>query len=172
MPVTRRSKQRILEVELAQDSTWRAKHLSTIRHNYAKAPHLEDALDLLTEPYDTDHDHLAGFNIHLLERVIAFLGIRRKLIRSSTLGIDSTGDERLIELVKRISGDTYLSGKGGENYQDPAKFAAARIDLNVMEYQPIAYDRGNEEFTPGLSIIDPIAWQGRDTVNYLRYGHR
>lgn len=169
VPVTRQSGQRIAEVELAPDPRWRTKHLSSIRQMYAKAPHVDAVLELMRAPYEADHVNLAEFNIHLLERVMAHLGVRRKVIRSSTLGIDSTSDQRLIDIVKHVGGDTYLSGKGGQNYQDPEKFAAENIDLAVYEYEPISYSRGAQKFEPGLSIIDVVAWQGSDVFEFLRY---
>lgn len=168
VPVSRKFGQQIRDVKLTQNQKWRSKHLSAIRQIYAKAPHIDELLDLLAEPYEVGLDRLSEFNIQLLERVLAFLGIRRMLVRSSTLQVDSTSDQRLIDLVQHVGGNTYLSGKGGKNYQNPAKFAAAGIDLKVMEYEQKPYQRGTGVFVPGLSIIDLIAWQGRDVTNFMR----
>ena len=169
VPITRSFGQKIFEVKLALQQDWQTRHLTSIRQLFAKAPHLDDVLSLLQQPYEAKHVQLSAFNLHLLERVLAFLGIRRKMYLSSEMNIDSTGDQRLIDLVQQVGGDCYLSGRGGKNYQDPAKFAAAGIDLNVMDYQPIAYTRGKQDFVPGLSILDLIAWCGRDVFDYLRY---
>jgi len=170
VPVSRKSGQKIVEVELAQDSKWRSKHLSLLEQVYSNAPFRDDLLELMSAVYGAEHAHLSMLNTHLLEQVMKYLGIHRKLFRSSSMNIESTSDQRLIDLVKCVGGDTYLSGKGGQNYQDPVKFEKDGINLTVREYHPVEYAQGGANFIPGLSIVDLVAWRGRDVFDVLRYG--
>lgn len=64
--------------------------------------------------------------------------------------------KRLIELIKLSNGNAYISGKGGQNYQDVELFNKNGIDLTVLEYVPKEYPQLWGEFVPGLSIVDFI----------------
>jgi hypothetical protein len=64
---------------------------------------------------------------------------------------------------------TYISGKGGDNYQDHFKFKMAGINLEVKTYKPIPYDQKTDLFMPGLSIMDALFNLGKSTINLMNY---
>lgn len=169
VPVTRESTSKILDVKLAADSKWRNKHLGSVRQVLSKAPFRDDVLALMQVPYESGHETLAELNLDLLQRILAYLGIRRRVVRSSAFNVRSISDQRLLDLVLSVGGTQYLSGKGGQNYQEPKKFVDAGVTLDVREYRPIEYARGSDPFVAGLSIIDLIGWCGPKAVDYLRY---
>ena len=71
--------------------------------------------------------------------------------------INSRGNstELLISIVTHLQGTHYLSGKGGDNYQDPEIFVKANIILERIVYKhPIYLQEKSKEFKSGLSIID------------------
>lgn len=169
VPISRKFGQQIRDVAMSPDPKWRDKHISMLQQVYAQAPYVDEFVAMLRETYEAGYTRLLDFNMQLLKQTMAFVGLRRELVLSSDMEVTSTGDQRLIELVQRVDGDTYLSGKGGQSYQDPVKFSAAGIDLNVREYQPVSYLQGADEFVPGLSIVDLLVWHGRDVFDYLKY---
>lgn len=143
----------------ASDHDWRRSHLDTLKALYAGAAQFKSVWTWLVALYgrlpDTD---LAGSNRVLIEAIAANLGIGRRFLRSSDFEIGAaTGDDRLIALLQAVGKDAkYLSGKGGSNYQDPAKFAAAGIGLAYSEFVHPSYEQGHEAFLPGLSILDAL----------------
>jgi hypothetical protein len=75
-------------------------------------------------------------------------------MESSKIGSTKTGDERLIDLIKNVGGDFYLSGKGGANYQDESKFGSNGIELKYYDFKPPVYTQVWGDFIPALSIVD------------------
>ena len=159
---------RIAEVEIANGS-WAKKHLATLQQTYAKAPFVAEVITVLERIYAEPSANLSGFNQRLIEVVTAYLGIERPMRLSSSLDVQATSDDRLIQLIRKVGGTHYISGQGGANYQDPTKFTAAGIELDVRIYTPIAYDAPRFPFLPGLSIVDALFVRGRSARDLLRY---
>jgi len=60
-------------------------------------------------------------------------------------------------LIKLVEGNVYISGKGGDKYQEHTKFEDADIDLIYNESNLFEYPQHKSvEFVNGLSIIDAI----------------
>ncbi|MGD9537693.1 MAG: WbqC family protein [Alphaproteobacteria bacterium] len=139
---------------------WPRRHLDALRAAYAKALAFDETFAALAALYETmPLDSLAAANRHLIEGLAARLGLAAQFVRDGELGVAGPGgDERLVALVNAIApGATYLSGKGGRNYQDPAKFEAAGIALRYTAFAPAPYPQaGGGAFVPGLSIVDAL----------------
>lgn len=137
---------------------WVTKHLSTLRHNYQRTPFYDEVMPGLAESIQSKSVHgLAELNEALISHVASLLAITTPFVRSSHFELDSTGDQRLVELVLAVDGSCYLSGSGGDNYQDPATFAAAGLDLIYTGFKSAPYPQQNaKEFTPGLSAVDAL----------------
>ena len=93
------------------------------------------------------------------------LGISCRFEASSQFATDGlSSDDRLAALVAAIDPEgTYLSGRGGAGYQDPAKFAAAGLELRYTDFEHPSYDQGRPDFVEGLSIVDAVfhlGWKG------------
>lgn len=171
VPVLRQRGQTIAEVRFA-DGAWPRRHLETLRAGYARTPFFDEIWALIEPVYRDPGELLAPFNQRLIEGLATYLEIDlrgRRMLRASELKVAGRGDERLIELVQAVEGQTYLSGPGGLNYQDPARFASAGLALDVKTYVPIAYGQGGKQFVPGLSILDALFHLGRATRQLLTY---
>lgn len=148
---------------------WELKHIRSLKHAYGKAPHGSAMLELVEPILSKPGEHLGELNIRLISAVLDFLRIDIRTERASTLDVKSKSDERLAELVVRVGGSVYVSGAGGENYQEEQRFRAAGIELEVLRYDPVSYSQGEHEFLPGLSVVDAIAHVGPDAKKLLRY---
>jgi hypothetical protein len=158
----------IADVSLAEE-IWAKRHLATLRHTYSKAPHGGDVMAILEPIYQTAGANLSQVNRRLISAILDYLDLERGTYLSSSFGIQGTSDDRLIELIHAVGGTHYVSGRGGMNYQDPGKFKAAGIELEVCEYSPIPYDAPRYPFVPGLSIVDALFIQGKAARDLLRY---
>lgn len=159
----------IRSVEIA-DGNWPTKHLRTLRQNYSKAQFGGEVLAVLQNHYAAAGDHLAVFNERLIRSVAEYLDLKVEFARSSEIQTGLTSDDRLVEIVRRVGGRTYISGAGGTKYQDPEKFTAAGLKLEVRRYHPVAYAADGFAFQPGLSIVDALFIKGRSAVDLLTYG--
>ncbi|MHC1783314.1 MAG: WbqC family protein [Anaerolineaceae bacterium] len=158
----------IQDVEFSNPD-WSQSHLARIRQVYRKAPYFPEIISMLTSHYQKPYDRLANFNIDLIKIICSYLDIHHRFEKSSQLKPSGAGDDRLISLVQLTGGDIYVSGKGGQNYQDPEKFARAGIRLEIHTYSPIPYPQIHGNFIGGLSILDLLFNCGKTATKYLKY---
>jgi ribosomal protein S18 acetylase RimI-like enzyme len=155
IPTRRSLSDRISDVEFAS-TTWGKKHLGTLRALYGRRPFFKPVFEQLEAHYQGPGDKLAPFNARMIRAIAGLLGSCRPVFSSSQFGVEDLSDERLVKLVEELGGTVYLSGKGGQNYQNPEKFELAAIQLEMHAYQPVPYDQGRAEFEPGLSVVDAL----------------
>jgi len=162
-PVERRAGQRIDEACFTGDD-WRRRHLRTLRHAYARAPHAEAMLALAEAIYREPAEGLADFNIAATERLAAELGLSCRFHRSSSFGPerDERGEplrstERLLTIVRRLGGTTYVTGHGAKNYLDHERFADRGIEVRYMAYRRQPYRQLHGPFDPHVTVLDTIA---------------
>jgi hypothetical protein len=65
-------------------------------------------------------------------------------------------NQRLIELIKQIDGDIYLSGNGARQYNDEVAYNSNGIQLTYTTFKPMEYPQLHGNFIPGLSILDAM----------------
>lgn len=173
VPTHHRHDEPIREVRFAAgEERWAHKHLASLRGHYGRGASAREVLALLQPIYEAPGPLLADCNIRLIEAVAGYLGIGTRTVRASALGLgQESSDDRLIAITRALGGRCYVSGKGGQNYQDPAKFAAAGLELEVRVYAPQGYPQlHGGEFVPGLSIVDALCVLGKEARGLLRYG--
>lgn len=159
----------ILSVKIA-DPKWVSKHCGLLESNYHSAPCFSEIMPMLATYYSSkEWTNIAGFNSGLIRLVLSYLNIKKEIVLSSELAHTGAGDERLISILKLLGATTYISGKGGQKYQDPKKFDAAGVSVEVCEYSPVKYKQYNENFEGGLSILDALFHMGKRTIELLKY---
>lgn len=168
VPVQRVYGERINAVRVA-DQVWPRKHLAKLQVNYGRCPFFESVMEVIRPIYEEPGESLAAFNIRLIRALASYMGLSPCYALSSAIAIESTGTERLIEIVRRLGGTTYVSGLGGTHYQDPAAFLSSGICLDVRVYQPVPYKQLQGEFVPGLSALDALFHLGSEARRLLEY---
>jgi hypothetical protein len=168
VPIQRNFGQTIQEVKIA-DGRFTKKHMGALQANYGRTPFYHDVMDVLEPVLISPNNYLSSLNQALISAICKYLELEVACIQSSQLGIQTKGDERLIDIVRVLGGDIYLSGKGGIKYQDPEKFIQAGIQLEVRTYAPIQYRQIRAGFVPGLSILDSMFSLGKKTRNIIIY---
>jgi hypothetical protein len=168
LPIDRINSGKLLkEVVLVQQGDWRKKHLSTIRHVYARRPYFDLMLELVEEIYGQATDRLADFNIAAIQLLATWLGFAPQFLRSSELDVGGASTERLVALCESVKCDDYVTGHGALNYLNHQKFEDKGISVRYMDYQKVPYEQGHGEFTPFVSILDAIANCGEHTRDLL-----
>ncbi len=157
----------MLEVKIDNEQPWRRKLLTTLQRNYARAPHFEGTMALLTPMIEAPHTSLVEFNIAVILSIAQALGLAPTTRRQSELQHEGESNELLASLVRTVGGDAYLIGRGAGGYHDPAAFDRAHIRIVEQEFQPFSYG-DTKRFIPGLSVIDYLMQDGRPLT---REGH-
>jgi hypothetical protein len=168
VPVRSRPDQLINEVEIAEGN-WASKQLTTLTHSYGKAPFFDEVMGLISPILQSHPGQLAELNLALIKSICHYLELDREFLLSSSMSAEGTGDDRLISIVKSVGATTYLSGPGGEKYQDRAKFEASGIELMVKTYRPVPYEAKSFPFLPALSIVDAVFLLGKKAIDVLEY---
>jgi len=79
-----------------------------------------------------------------------------ELVKSEKVNPISRSSERLIEIVKALEGDEYLSGVMGHEYLDLPLFKRKGIKVKFQEFKHPVYIQHYDGFIPNLSAIDAL----------------
>ena len=138
-------------------SNWNNKIVKTIQANYGKSDFFKKNFPFIEELFMFQTDYLSEFNINFITEICKKLNIKTTLKISSEFSVNETSTERLISLIKLVQGNIYISGKGGDKYQDHTKFDNDNIALIYNELPDFEYPQfKTNQFVDGLSILDAI----------------
>jgi len=144
---------------------WKKKFASTLQANYAKSPFFNTNRELIFELINFNATTLSDYNINFIETISQQLNLNTKFIRSSKFQIKTKSTQRLIELIKKVDGDIYLSGEGGDEYQEHNLYQKANIEVAYNIMPSFKYTQPKtEEFISGLSVVDAIFNMGFENL--------
>jgi len=147
----------IREMRIA-GTRWRGKLLRTLELAYRRAPYFGEVFPAIEEILGVGAETVSEFNLEGLRRLTGRLRLDpAKIVESSSLGATGEATNLLINIVKDVGGTAYLCGGGAGEYQEDEKFSAAGVELIYQRFEhPVYAQRGETEFTPGLSVIDAL----------------
>jgi hypothetical protein len=152
------------------DHNFRIKLIKTIVSAYRKSPFYYKYADVIIGALENEADSLSEYNLNFIKTINALFEIKTKIHIASSLDVNTSSTQRLIDICIALDSDEYLSGVGGFNYQDIDLFNQFALKLTSVNYPKYKYKQGNLlEFTGGLSIIDAIFYAGVDDIrdNYF-----
>ena len=132
------------------------KQLESFKQTYSKHFYFDEVFPFIELFFEENYKNsLTLKNINFIKEICQKLNINTNFHISSDFNIDLNSTEMLISIVKLLEGNSYLSGAGGDNYQDPNLFKAKNIDLIRQKYMhPTYLQNKSNNFINGLSIID------------------
>lgn len=144
---------------------WEAEHLRKLERHLGKAPHFKDVLRLLDLP---ELKSLAELNRALIFRICTYLQIYTETVRSADLHLSGTKTDRLIDIMQKVGGKTYVSGPAAKSYLEVEKMNQAGFDVEWKTYGPYPdYQQQYEGFEPAVTVLDLIANVGPEARKYL-----
>lgn len=159
----------IREVEIDWRTAWPGKHLKALTSSYSKAPYFKDYLPMLEAFYGRHDSHIVEFAIETTVKIASELGMKNtSFVRSSDLGgIDGQRTDRLIQILRHVGADHYISGPSARAYIEDSKFQEAGIQLEYMEYVYPEYPQLYPPFDPQVSILDLLFMTGKQAMQYI-----
>lgn len=154
----------IRDVRLADGQPWSDAHLSLLAQAFRGAPFATEALDLVGDLYRrTSHHSLAELVMASMHAVLSYFELTpaTRFFRSSALGIGGSGSARVLDIVRAVGGDVYVTGHGARNYLQHEAFEAAGVAVEYLDYRKQEYQQLHGAFTPYVSILDLVANRGR-----------
>jgi hypothetical protein len=152
---------RIDEMRIDNPERLKDKHLKTIELSYKKATYFSDVFPIIQDFYDHKSEFIADRNIFFIESVCDKINIATKRIRSNTMGLQTSSNQLLIDIVKSLEANCYIPGGGASDYQDDILFDKNEIKLEYQSFVHPKYEQFNtNEFVSGLSVIDLLMNKG------------
>jgi hypothetical protein len=147
----------------------RGKVLNALANAYRKAPQAAATLEAAAEIMAYEDANVAGFNRNLLTRVARMLGIETPILAASELDRTPglTGQERVLDLCRRLGADTYVNAPGGAGLYDGDAFAAVGIALRFLKSVAEPYPQFGQPFVPFLSILDVMMFNPPEAAALL-----
>lgn len=146
----------INQVELSDAVDWRSANLRLLEANYCQAPFYEEIMPSLRSLYAEPARTLVDFNLSSIRMLMTLLDVERPMLLSSSLAPQGARNELLVDLLRKVGADQYLSGVGARDYMDESLFAAAGIKVLWQDFRHPVYPQLFGDFEPYLSAIDVL----------------
>lgn len=80
-------------------------------------------------------NNLADFNMNFVTKLLEYLNVNTKLIKSSDLHITSKKENKVLDILMKLHATTYLSGKESYfNYLNLSNFQSRNINIKLINY--------------------------------------
>ncbi|HEY8035034.1 MAG TPA: WbqC family protein [Methylobacter sp.] len=164
--------QAIDDVKINDSTNWRRQHLDFLKQAYAGTPYYKQMLELVASVYNQKVESIGTLSRLSLEVCCEYYGldVGRRFVDVRELEIGGASSQRVLDVVKALSGDIYITGLGARNYLDHQLFEKAGVRVEYMGYEKVGYPQLHGEFTPYVSILDLIANVGKEGAEYIRSG--
>jgi len=169
VPVKDASQNRLIkDMELYFGEKEKVKFLVRIENAYRKAPFFDMVMPLVRTIVENDTDDLTGYVGYSIEKIMDYLKMRTKIMKSSDIQKDNTlaGQDRIIEICEQLHTDIYVNPSGGRLLYQAEKFKAHGIALYFLDtkFDKIVYRQFGHEFVENLSIIDVLMFNSVDRI--------
>jgi len=169
IPVGKREDRRICDVEI-QDGEWAARHWRLLQQHYGRAPWFEYCRPFLEDVYvGRTWTNLSTLNQFLIRSVATkWLGITTEFRDSREFSPVGAKADRLLDLLKKIGADVYLSGPSAKDYVPVGQFNDAGIDVVWKSYEgyPV-YPQPYPPFSHQVTILDLLFHVGPHAPDYI-----
>ncbi len=158
VPVWKKGKglQLINQVKMCYETKWKEKHLRSMEMAYKNAPYFSDHFPFWQDLYNQQSSELFSLNFQFIEYLKTCFQISTPIQKSSSLTIDLTGNERLIELCKRVNASVYLAQYEARKYIREDLFSAAGIKVEYFRFSHPVYPQLGGNFSYNLSSWDLV----------------
>ena len=142
------------EMPVASSDSWAAKHWRSIQQSYSKAKHFSELAPILRPLYEREWGSLGDLNIAFIEAFREFLGIETPCYRSSALAVEGQGNQKLVNLCRRLGADRFIVKPGTHGYHPAEEFLPHGIGFEYFDYSVPPYPQLYGEYVPFLSVLD------------------
>lgn len=157
IPIKKGSSKVIKDIVIDNTKRWRETMLKTIYLQYKKTQNFNQFYPIVEDLLNYQTDSLSEFNVHIIESISRFMGIKTNIVIASEMkDLSNDRNMRLIDICRQNGCETYLSGNGGRKYHDERLFAENGINVKYTGFIHPEYKQLHGEFVQGLSAMDYI----------------
>lgn len=158
----------IQNAKIDYKSNWVKKHIDSIRFSYCKTPYFKTFSEEFFDILNKRHETISSLNINIIKWIAQKLNIKTEMKMSTEFDPVGVKTDRLIDILKKASATSYLSGPAAKNYLDVGKFKNAGIGLEFKGYEYAEYPQLHGPFEPHVSVLDLLFNCGPDSRKYLK----
>lgn len=154
----------INEIKVQENQT---KLIKTIESAYKKAPMFDTVFPLFLQIMSFCNNNLAKFIGNSLIEVTNYLMIETEFIYSSDIEKDNSlrAQDKILHICTLLGAKQYINAIGGQELYDKESFDSQGLKLNFIKSELPPYKQFNNEFIPGLSIIDVMMFNSVEEIN-------
>lgn len=179
IPVGNDRNRKICDVVI-MDHDWQKIHYQTLKFAYGKHPFWKKYEWLMNDIYiENIWNNLSELNHYFINKIAEILCIKTKFIDSRDYKTFGVKHERILNLVKAINADKYLSGPAAKDYIIAEDYKKSCIELYWKDYNdyPVYKQISPNEFNHKVSILDLLFNVGDETPWYIwgwreQYNHK
>lgn len=160
--------QLIVDTQIDYSTQWRKKHIGSWSANYRAAPYFNALTEILNDLVGCEGTTISQLNIELTRRICAYLNIYTPMLISSELKLRGSRTDRLIDLLRKLNANVYLSGPSADEYLDKEAFRRNGIQLEYKSYDYAPYPQLWGGFVGEVTVLDLIANCGREAKSLIR----
>lgn len=140
--------------------------LNALAAAYRKAPFFGAVFPVIETVIAAAPRNLFEYLHHGLTVIADFLDIRTPIVVSSTVAIDHhlESERKVLALCEALGASRYINSIGGQHLYSASAFAAHGIELRFIQSRPMTYAQYNSPFVAGLSIVDVMMFNSKDTI--------
>lgn len=166
-----RGLQKIDEVRVCNEGSWKRKHIESIRTAYAHAPYLEDHLPPFQRAFAEKNETIRDIDSDMIAHVMGCLDIPARLVLLSDLGIRESGTGLLVAICRDLGASGFLAFSSARKYLDEGLFHEAGIAISFINPPVLVYPQLWGDFISNLSIYDLLFNCGKKAGDIMRKGY-
>ena len=171
---TREGYDRICDKEIEYGEPWVKKHMKSLELCYRKTPYFDRYFPGIRRLMENRFKNIAELNVELIRLLLGFIGIEKKVIRSSGLALGDDKhlgkNERLIHLMKAVGATSFYEGASGADFIDRSRFVSEGIEVYFQVYDHPTYPQAHGEFVPHMSVVDLLFNCGEGALSKIKGG--
>ncbi len=127
---------RIMDLQMENTHRWKDRTLRTLRHSFKLTKTNTAVFEMVESWFSSEELDLSRFLTRTLSDICLGTGIQAEIVPSDTLvlpeGHEFSGQERIIEICKRLGAHSYINLPSGSNLYDVKGFDRAEISLTFL----------------------------------------
>lgn len=163
--------QKISDTQVAEKG-WAEKHLRSIQHAYAKAPHYPQMYPIVKHWYEQAgaKNTISEVNMVFLKGVSDWLGLNTTFLDSKDFELLEDKTQRLVNICKALNATDYYTGSAAKGYMQEDFFENEKINVHYFDYSGYPeYPQLHGAFEHGVSILDMLFNCGENIAPYLKF---
>lgn len=144
----------INDIYINNNIDWKSRNLNEIKNNYCKADGYMEVFPYIEELHQKEYKKLSDLTYASIKMIMDLFDINLQVYFSSDLKPVGKSNERVVDIIKKVGVNRYLSGVGAKEYFDDEAYTNAGIEVIWQNFEHPIYKQQFGGFIPNLSSID------------------